>query len=41
MEEPDVHDRRIKGFSERDFMINGKGVRCEICHKKIKAVKFT
>jgi len=36
MEEPDVRDRRIKGFSERYFMINGKVARCEICHKKIK-----
>jgi len=36
MEEPDVRDRRIKGFSERYFMINGKAARCEICHKKIK-----
>ena len=36
MEEPDVRDRRIKGFSERYFMVNGKAARCEICHKKIK-----
>jgi len=36
MEEPDVRDRRIKVFSERYFMIIGKAVRCEICHKKIK-----
>jgi len=36
MEEPDVRDRRIKGFSERYFMINGKAARCENCHKKIK-----
>jgi len=36
MEEPDVRDRRIKGFSERYFMITGKASRWEICHKKIK-----
>ena len=36
MGEPDVRDRRIKGFSERYFMINGKAARCEIYHKKIK-----
>jgi len=36
MEEPDFRDRRIKGFSERYFMINGEAARCEICHKKIK-----
>jgi len=36
MEEPDVRDRRIKGFSERYFMINGKAARCENCYKKIK-----
>jgi len=36
MEEPDVRDRRIKCFSERYFMINGKEARCENCYKKIK-----
>jgi len=36
MEEPDVPDRRIKGLSERYFMINGKEARCENCYKKIK-----
>jgi len=36
MGEPDVRDRRIKGLSERYFMINGKAARCENCHEKIK-----
>jgi len=36
MEEPNVRGLRIKGFSERYFMIKWKAAKCEICHKKIK-----